>query len=380
MRFIFLLAIHLALYSTAISQRLQRWVIDSLPGGTDSTVFIAGSFNGWNPADSNYHFKKEKSGRLSLQVNLPAGKQEFKLTLGSWDRAEVNSDGSPRANRVLEGGADSIQILVVQGWAKPGPIGARKSTATGRVIVLDTAFYIPQLKRTRRVLVYLPDRTHHYPVLYMQDAQNVFDEATSFSGEWGIDEFLDSTRSPRCIVVAIDHGNEKRLTEYNPYDNARFGKGEGKQYMAFLVKTLKPFIDKRYNTLKNRDNTFITGSSMGGLISLYAVLRYPQVFGGAAIFSPSIWVADSLLIRDIKRLARGVHDRIYWYAGMQEGESMATDIMKSFEQFSRQSRSRMQLVLRADGKHNEATWRREFPAAYRWLLGSSSGKKPNRKE
>ncbi len=121
----------------------------------------------------------------------------------------------------------------------------------------------------------------------MHDGQNVFDDSTSFAGEWGVDETLDSISShgKEIIVVAVDHGGQKRINEYCPYDMEKFGKGEGNQYVDFLVKDLKPFIDKNYRTEKDKQNTFIAGSSMGGLISMYAVLKYPGVFGGAGVFS-----------------------------------------------------------------------------------------------
>lgn len=130
----------------------------------------------------------------------------------------------------------------------------------------------------------------------MQDGQNLFDDATSYAGEWGIDEHLDSLFSSgkkEAIIVGIDNGLSKRMTEYNPYSFQQFGKGEGNEYVDFLVKNLKPFIDKKYRTLKNKQNTFIAGSSMGGLISLYAALKYPKIFVGAGIFFSrildSIW-------------------------------------------------------------------------------------------
>jgi predicted alpha/beta superfamily hydrolase len=117
----------------------------------------------------------------------------------------------------------------------------------------------------------------------MHDGQNVFDEATSAYGEWGVDEALDTlgTRYKEIMVVAIDNSGDKRINEYSPYDMEKYGKGEGDQYVDFLVQTLKPYIDKHYRTKKDEKNTFIAGSSMGGLISFYAILKYPKVFGGA---------------------------------------------------------------------------------------------------
>lgn len=248
---------------------------------------------------------------------------------------------------------------------------AIKSSASGNVIIIDTAFAIPQLQRSRKIWVYLPagysTSKKKYPVLYMHDGQNVFDSATAYAGEWGVDEFLDSVKLKESIVVAIDNGLNKRMNEYNPYDSERFGKGEGGFYVDFLVKTLKPYIEKKYRTKKCRKSRFIAGSSMGGLISLYAVLKYPRVFGGAGIFSPAFWVAPKIY-DDIQSKGRKVNGKLYFYAGKQEGETMVPYMLKAFEALTSVSRSKISTVIRDEGKHNEATWRKEFPLFYEWLL------------
>ncbi|MBL0307611.1 MAG: alpha/beta hydrolase [Chitinophagaceae bacterium] len=248
---------------------------------------------------------------------------------------------------------------------------AIKSSASGNVIIIDTAFGIPQLQRSRKIWIYLPagysTSKKKYPVLYMHDGQNVFDSATAYAGEWGVDEFLDSVKLKESIVVAIDNGLNKRMNEYNPYDSERFGKGEGGLYVDFLVKTLKPYIEKKYRTKKCRKSRFIAGSSMGGLISLYAVLKYPRVFGGAGIFSPAFWVAPKIY-DDIQSKGRKVKGKLYFYAGKQEGETMVPYMLKAFEALTAVSRSKISTVIRDEGKHNEATWRKEFPLFYEWLL------------
>ncbi|HQV87477.1 MAG TPA: alpha/beta hydrolase-fold protein [Chitinophagaceae bacterium] len=248
---------------------------------------------------------------------------------------------------------------------------AIKSSASGNVIIIDTAFGIPQLQRSRKIWIYLPagysTSKKKYPVLYMHDGQNVFDSATAYAGEWGVDEFLDSVKLKESIVVAIDNGLNKRMNEYNPYDSERFGKGEGGFYVDFLVKTLKPYIEKKYRTKKCRKSRFIAGSSMGGLISLYAVLKYPRVFGGAGIFSPAFWVAPKIY-DDIQSRGKKVKGKLYFYAGKQEGETMVPYMLKAFEALTSVSRSKISTVIRDEGKHNEATWRKEFPLFYEWLL------------
>jgi predicted alpha/beta superfamily hydrolase len=169
------------------------------------------------------------------------------------------------------------------------------------------------------------------------------------------------------IVVAVDHGGTKRINEYCPYDMEKYGKGEGDQYVDFLVKTLKPFIDKTYRTEKTKRNTFIAGSSMGGLISMYALLKYPRIFGGAGIFSPAFWVGAKIF-DDIKARGAKVNSKIYFYCGEQEGGTMVPDTEKAFSEMRKVSGSRMVCVVRADGKHSEWVWKEEFPLFYLWLM------------
>lgn len=246
------------------------------------------------------------------------------------------------------------------------------STASKNVYIIDTAFYIPQLKRYRRIWLYLPEsyRTSkkRYPVLYMHDGQNVFDEKTSFSGEWGVDEAIDTLGNEvgEMIVVAIDNGGSKRMTEYNPYDHEKFGKGEGDAYVDFIVNTLRPYINKHYRTKTSSKYTYTAGSSMGGLISLHAILKYPKRFGAAGVFSPALWVAPHIH-NDIDRRARKVKGKVYFFAGQQEGETMVPYMLAAFELFSKKSKAKLTSVIRSEGKHSESTWRHEFPIFYQWL-------------
>lgn len=119
------------------------------------------------------------------------------------------------------------------------------------------------------------------------------------------------------IVVGIDNGLSKRMNEYYPYSFRQYGKGEGDEYVDFLVKNLKPFIDGHYRTLAGKKNTYIAGSSMGGLISLYAVLKYPAVFGGAGIFSPAFCTAPAMDTLTISK-AKSINARLFFYAGVKK--------------------------------------------------------------
>jgi predicted alpha/beta superfamily hydrolase len=366
-----------------LAQQKVRIEINSLPANTpsNSTIFIAGSFNGWNPQNNNYQFQKNDKGYF-IELSLNNSSYEYKITRGGWDKVECTNEGKDVGNRSLKVASDVKEEIAIEGWKDlfASSNQPRKSTANKNVKIIDTAFFIPQLNRTRKIWVYVPltynSSNKKYPVLYMHDGQNVFDDATSFSGEWGVDEAIDTLglKYKECIVVGIDNGADKRLSEYCPYDfnltaNKVSGKGEGGLYLDFLVKTLKPFIDKKYRTLKDKKNTFTAGSSMGGLISMYAVIKYPKVFGGAGVFSPAFWVGPKIF-DDIKTKGKKVNSKIYFYAGDAEGETMVPMTLQAFNEMHRVSKSKMCEVIRAGGKHNEPRWRIEFPLFYEWLFSN----------
>ena len=163
-------------------------------------LFVAGNFNMWNPADSSYQLKTDANGISKITLSLPAGKYEYKFTRGSWQKGESDTAGKGTANRTLQLHSDTTISVNISAWAddfKSNQVAAKKNhTASKNVQIMDTAFYIPELKRTRRIWIYLPPdyatSKKSYGVLYMHDGQNLFDNATSYSGEWGVDEYLDS--------------------------------------------------------------------------------------------------------------------------------------------------------------------------------------------
>jgi predicted alpha/beta superfamily hydrolase len=357
----------------ALPQHILKLTVTSLPENTPDSIYLAGSFNGWNPQDPNYKFQKSADGKYFFEAKVADGMHEYKITRGSWSKVECRKTGMDIQNRTMKLSSDTTVNITIEEWADKFVRKPRVSTRSKNVTVMDTAFFIPQLKRLRRVWIYLPPSyatsQKKYPVLYMHDGQNLFDDSLGFAGEWGIDETLDSIAAKRkeIIVVAIDHGNQKRINEYCPYDMERFGKGEGDQYVDFLVNTLKTHIDKNYRTLKDKPNTFIAGSSMGGLISLYATLKYPNVFGGAGIFSPAFWVGPKIF-DDIKTKGSKVNSKLYFYCGNAEGETMVPDMEKAFEEMRKVSDSKMSCIVRHEGKHTEWVWRQEFPLFYLWLM------------
>jgi predicted alpha/beta superfamily hydrolase len=343
---------------------------------TNSNLYLAGNFNNWNPADPAFQLTLQADGTYQLTKKLIPGNLEYKFTRGAWSSVEVNVQGQSIENRSTnyQGLPLTIDIMIEnwQDFSSPNPV----STASANVKILDEAFNMPQLGRKRRIWVYLPpdyaQSNRHYPVLYIQDGQNVFDTGTSFAGEWYVDETLDklySESGKTAIIVAIDNGGTLRMSEYSPWKNARMGGGEGKAYLKFMVETLKPYIDQHFRTEKGPESTGIMGSSMGGLIALYGALEYPQVFGKAGVFSPSLWFSNQVFSFAEKMAPKAHNLKIYLLAGKQEPEMMGLSLLKMSDLLHRKGFSDQRLFTNfTEGKHNEAFWGSAFPAAFNWLF------------
>lgn len=353
-----------------------RFELQNIPKSKDAApqYFIAGNFNNWSPNDTTYRFKKASDGRYYLNQQLESDAYEFKVTRGNWDKVEATASGKTIGNRSFQLKKDTLIQINIANWADEFEKQLPKHTASVNVHVVDTAFVIPQLNAKRKVWIYLPPSystsTKKYPVLYMHDGQNLFDEFTGGYGEWGVDELLDSLIAKggkEYIVVGVDHGGSERLKEYNPYDS-QYGKGKGKAYVDFLVNNLKPYIDQHYRTKTDFKNTSIAGSSMGGLISMYAIATYPNVFGSAGIFSPAFWVGKAIET-ELKSKAKVLSKhKIYFVAGNLEGKMMISDMQTAYQILDPTKQNKNIKVLeKADGKHNEAFWRREFPAFYEFI-------------
>lgn len=369
-----LILVHFIICSLTATAQYTIQLTAHLPGAyTGDSIYVAGNFNGWNPAAEKYRLLPEGKNVATVRFRVPtAGLIEFKLTRGSWSKTETTENGADIENRVIKIDSDTSLTLTINGWKDWFASTPRRSTASKNVRVADTAFYMPQLKTKRTIRVYLPSGyatgKERYPVLYMHDGQNLFDETLNPFGEWGVDEYLDSAQK-KCIIIAIDNGANARMNEYNPYDNARFGKGQGKEYAAFLVNTLKPFADKRFRTKTGAANTFIAGSSMGGLISFYIALKYPKVFGRAAIISPAFWLNYKEVEEEIKKAKKRTGQKFFIYAGQLESDNLLQEVIGIFNLFNQeQTGNPVRLSIKALGKHNEQSWRKILPEFFEWLL------------
>ena len=373
---------YLVLIFTLLFIRMNSQItfrITKLPANTekDAKLFLAGSLNGWKADDNAFEFRKNNEGLYTLTIPAQESKIEYKITKGSWDFEETDENGKAISNRTLETVVKMETVdLEIKGWSSPSE---KQHTLTANVKVLSENFTIPQLKTTRKIWIYLPPDYEtsgkRYPVIYMHDGQNLFDDFTSFSGEWRVDETLNDIykeTGKSAIVIGIDNGGDKRLAEYSPWNNEKYKTtGEGDLYVDFLAKTLKPYIDKTFRTQKQSSRTIILGSSMGGLISLYASAKYPSVFGKAGIFSPAFWFVSKDLKMFLNINKNNLkHSKFYFVAGKNEDESMVPEIETVNQLLLKKSVPEKNIVVKIDedGTHSESYWKRELKAGLIWLL------------
>lgn len=358
--------------------------LDQLPASTpvDPTLYIAGNFNGWDPEDADYQLT-ETNGSYTITIDPNPGTLEFKFTRGGWATVEGTATGAQIGNRIYDyDGNAQTATFTIAGWedldGSGGGGGGGNSTAAANVSVLDEDFFMPQLNRNRRIWLYLPpdydQTTKHYPVIYMHDGQNLFDATTSFSGEWEVDETLNDLHAAGdygAIVVGIDNGGTHRLNEYSPWVNPQYGGGEGAAYINFIVETLKPHIDQNYRTRPEREYTAIAGSSMGGLISQYAVMAHPQVFGKGGILSPSFWFSGEVYVQ-ASQVDYTQPVRFYYLASQNEANgSVVTAITAMGNQLNAggyTDGTDYTVVASNYGAHSEWYWAGEFANVYEWLF------------
>lgn len=267
---------------------------------------------------------------------------------------------------------------------------AGQHTVTGTVRVLRDV-WSPQLRNRRDLLVYLPPSyeksNKRYPVVYMHDGQNLFDQFTSFAGEWQVDETMEalSRRGYEAIVVGLPNLGEQRLDEYSPFPHPRYSTGQGAKYLDFILQTVKPLVDRDFRTQPERTQTGMIGSSMGGLISLYAFFRPPQAFGFVGVMSPSLWFAQGRIFTYVEQAAF-TPGKIYLDTGTHEQTHFFTDRPQLRLRLSGYNSTvhgmydllyhkgyrpgqDLLYVEEESGLHNEAAWARRLPGAIEFLLG-----------
>lgn len=350
--------------------------ITQIPSNTPqgSTIHMPSSLNNWNAAGNTV----QPIGNGQYQIVIPEGNGtvEYKFTRGTWASVEGNANGNYIPNRsfTFTGSPQEI-LLTILGWED---LAGSNSTAASNVSILSTSFYMPQLNRYRKIWLYLPPdyqtSTKTYPVLYMHDGQNLFDNVTSFSGEWNVDETLNTLFQQGnygAIVVGIDNGGADRQNEYSPWVNAQYGGGQGDLYSQFIAETLKPYIDANFRTKPEPQFNAVLGSSMGALISSYIGAKYPAVFQKVGNFSPAYWFAKPQLISYISNNTQNYsNSRMYFVAGTNESSTMVSNSNDIKNTFQSKLMSSTNTMTKYDGygTHTEGYWSGEFAAAYLWLF------------
>ena len=339
-------------------------------------VYISGNFNNWHTQDTDFEMERIGDGLYHYKFAADFAYPDellYKFTKGDWSEVEIDKYGNRTENRFCRQNS-GVRKEHVDMWRKNWlPF---KPNFLPTVELISEEFEIPQLNKKRKIWALLPydykDSVESYPVMYLQDAQNLFNENAKY-GNWEIDKKLavmSEYKIGKIIIVAIEHAEQDRIKEYN-VGKTILGVGQGKKYIRFITDTLKPYIDKTYRTRPEREFTGIGGSSMGGLVSIYSGLMYPEVYGKLMIFSPSLWVVPKMDFSQTDFSEPGI-TKIYLYAGGDESATMIQHV-KRFKKNMLQheflsEKTKIKLSINMLGKHNETYWSDEFPKAIEWLF------------
>lgn len=360
--------------------------LTAIPANTSvgDQICISGNFNNWATERFSNILHVQLNGTRQIVLKDISGIIEFKFNRGTWETAEGTAKGEFLPNRTYNTANGSKLNLTIEGWEDLS--ASKVSTANANVQILSNDFKIPQLNRNRKIWLYLPNdynsaTNKNYPVIYMHDGQNLFDQNTSFSGEWKVDETLAALQSQGkqgVIIVGIENGGSERLNEYSPWVNSKYGGGQGDEYIEFIKNTLKPYIDSNFRTKKDAENTGLFGSSMGALISIYGAAKYPETFGKVGVFSPSVWFAKAEVLNFIKsKNFKKTPLRLYFLAGTNESPTMVKDMKSVRKVFLSKGVSVKEgkMLTHSDGAHSEWYWAREFGAAFTFLFPDSTSNK-----
>ncbi len=245
-------------------------------------------------------------------------------------------------------------------------------------------------RNTRFLRVWLPpgyddseNQGKPYPVLYLNDGQNLFEASSSFTGvEWQVDETADRLihegAVPPMIIVGIDNAGKDRLREYMPHRSMHpmMLRVQGQYYPEFLMKEVMPFVEGNYRVETGPENTGLGGSSLGALIALHTVMERPGLIGRLLIESPSLWTSNRQAIKESRKV-RIWPERIFLAAGTAEAESAersrtVVDDVRELGAIVRRavlSEKRLRLVITDRAGHTESAWAERFPEALQFLFG-----------
>jgi predicted alpha/beta superfamily hydrolase len=344
----------------------------------ESSVFVAGD----GPLLGEWHADRTtlellEDGTYRTRLDLPVGfRGRFLVTLGHWRDAENDGRGGELAPRELHFDRQRRVEVNVSGWGR-------------ECVRYYHDFSSRFLPHPRTISVWLPPGydlapAQRYPVLYMQDGQNLFDAETAFAGNpWRADEIAEREvrggRVQPLLIVGIANTVD-RIREYGPRQFEENGEDRSRDYGRFVVEEVKPFIDATYRTLPGAEHAGVGGSSMGGLISLHLCQWYPDVFRHCAALSPSLWWDREFFLRTMADSPEWLERcRVWADMGTREGASEAgmkamsrrvRRLAEHFKQRELREEERFHFEEVEGGMHNETAWGGRFDRVLRFLFGS----------
>ncbi len=348
-------------------------------------LFAIGSFNNWNPKGDRIGIVPPKGETTSVLLkNIDTNNLELKITRGNWKTLNCDKNGKLLEPYTLNSKEDSNIKIIIEAWRDQFP----SSTASPQVELLHSAFYFPKLDSHKKIWIYLPEdyqnTTKRYPVIYMHDGQFLFDEATAHGKkgpiEWQVDKTINASPN-KAIVVAIESAinPEARKKEYLIHKSEWVSSPLGLRYLHDIVYSLKPYIDKTFLTQSSSIYTAIVGSSLGGLLSLYAGLHFPEVFGNVGVLSPSIWMDDKEKLKHTIKAyfpnkdKKELKQNYFFYGGNLEQRSnaeipvnMIENIREISDLLKKQNNISIEIQLNPNGKHGARYWQKIFPEFYSW--------------
>jgi len=334
---------------------------------SNKKIFAAGNFNNWNPADEG--FSLTSINGFHFLTFYPKTKVEFKFTQGNWNTAEGDSLGNQINNRLIAeiNQKDTIN-LIIEGWETSIP---KVSTMAQNVIWVETFAKDESLEFNPEIWVYLPKSYHeksdtYYPVIYLMDGENLFDQTIAYSEEWGIDETLNE-KELEIIVVGIGNCKSQRMDIYAPWSNSEYGGGKGVDFTKLFIYKIKPELEKQFRIDKSRKQNFIGGSSLGALIGQYILMKYPKSFGGVINFSPAFWFNPEIYDFTIDSEFDGL-TKFYFASGGAESEVIKSGQQKMVEILNKKTEAIVNYKILPGESHNESFWKKDFFTAITWLL------------
>lgn len=369
-----------------------------------SPVYVAGSYNGWNPGDEKYkmQLRSDMAWELVLGKAVKDSPMEFKFTRGSWDREMLTADLTVPANMMLPdvdaakyppGGELPIFTFEVVKWGDQRPSMAGKvdgnpyfelTTPSIRRLEVSGGTVTPF---KRDLLVWLPpgyedaaNKDRRYPVLYLQDGQNLFQKHPGIPAEWAADEtaerLIKEGKIEPMIIVGIPHGGAGRMSEYIPFASSVLGEAKpaGDWYAQWLVETVMPRVNRAFRTKTGAENTSIGGASLGAVISLHTAAKYPGTFGGLLLESISPLSADNATLKFFASTAK-LPGKIFFGYGTKEGDAKPetqaayTKLFGETAAWLKERGGSGVTVVSGSTEHTESAWADRFDEALVTLFG-----------